>query len=152
MYNRLKKNQMPNASIYEAVGKMLLGNAVGGQKVNPALGLISQATGLVDDQEYNELLEKPLWQLTGKDHANIVRHVLIENFSSREMEPPSQKRYVYVYKGIAELFNCSRSTAQRLKLSGIIDDAVTQLNRKIIVEADLALQLVKESGKKVNEL
>ena len=53
--------------------------------------------------------------------------------------------------GIASLFGCSKSTAQRIKNSGIIDDAITQVQRKILVDADLALQLVKESGYKVGE-
>ena len=51
----------------------------------------------------------------------------------------------------ASLFGCSKSTAQRIKKSGIIDEAITQVNRKILVDADLALQLVKESEYKVNE-
>lgn len=81
----------------------------------------------------------------------MLKHVLIESFSCVEVKPISQKRYVQGYQGIATLFGCSKSTAQRIKKSGIIDDAITQVNRKILVDADLALQLVKESGYKVNE-
>lgn len=150
---QIGKETDANTSIYEAVGKMLLGNVTAGRMVNPAtLGLIDKAlkTGL--DSEYEELLEKPLWQFTGKDHEYMLKHVLMESFTSVDAEPSSQKRYVQGYQGIASLFGCSKSTAQRIKKSGIIDEAITQVNRKILVDADLALQLVKESGCKMNEL
>ena len=58
----------------------------------------------------HELLEKPVWQMTG-------------------------------------LFGCSLPTANRIKQSGKIDRAITQVGRKIIVDADLALELAgRKSG------
>ena len=51
------------------------------------------------------------------------------------------KKYVYGIRGIAELFGCSIPTASRIKQSGKIDKAVTQIGRKIIVDAELALEL-----------
>ena len=59
---------------------------------------------------------------------------------------PSQNRHVYGLDGIAKLFNCSRSTAYRIKKSGIIKDATIQYGRKIIVDVDLALELLKEQA------
>ena len=132
---QIGKETDANTSIYEAVGKMLLGNVTAGRMVNPAtLGLIDKALKTGQDSEYEELLEKPLWQFTGKDHEYMLKHVLMESFTSVDAEPSSQKRYVQGYQGIATLFGCSKST------------------RKILVDADLALQLVKESGCKMNEL
>ena len=149
---QIGKETDANTSIYEAVGKMLLGNVTAGRMVNPTpFSLISKAFNIGQDMEYEELLEKPLWQFTGKDHEYMLKHVLMESFTSVDAEPSSQKRYVQGYQGIASLFGCSKSTAQRIKKSGIIDEAITQVNRKILVDADLALQLVKESGYKVNE-
>lgn len=52
-----------------------------------------------------------------------------------------EKRYVYGIAGIARLFNCSIPTANRIKASGKIDVAITQIGRKIIVDADLAIEL-----------
>lgn len=150
---QIGKETDANTSIYEAVGKMLLGNVTAGRMVNPAtIGLIDKALKTGQASEYEELLEKPLWQFTGKDHEYMLKHVLMESFTSVDAEPSSQKRYVQGYRGIASLFGCSKSTAQRIKKSGIIDEAITQVNRKILVDADLALQLVKESGCKMNEL
>ena len=144
--------QSVSPSVYEAVGKLLLSNAVAGSPLKPVVGLNDKVTCSDDDPEYVALLNKPLWQFTGKDHAYLMKHVLMESLSVESTEPSSQKRYVQGYQGIASLFGCSKSTAQRIKKSGIIDDAITQVNRKILVDADLALQLVKESGCKMNEL
>lgn len=144
--------QSVSPSVYEAVGKLLLSNAVAGSPLKPVVGLNDKVTCTDDDPEYVALLDKPLWQFTGKDHAYMMKHVLMESLSVESTEPSSQKRYVQGYQGIATLFGCSKSTAQRIKKSGIIDEAITQVNRKILVDADLALQLVKESGCKMNEL
>ncbi len=51
------------------------------------------------------------------------------------------KKYVYGIRGIAGLFNCSMPTANRIKASGRIDGAITQIGRKIIIDADRALEL-----------
>ena len=52
--------------------------------------------------------------------------------------------------GIAKLFGCSLPTANRIKKSGKIDKAITQIGRKIIVDAELALELAgkKTGGRK----
>ena len=154
MYKKIiSKQQGANASMYEAVGKMLLGNAIAGRMVNPAaLSLITKAVSKEQDPEYEELLEKPLWQFTGKDHEYMLKHVLMESLSvDGNSQPSNKKYYVQGINGIANLFGCSKSTAQRIKNSGVINDAITQVQRKILVDADLALQLVKESGYKVSE-
>lgn len=55
--------------------------------------------------------------------------------------PEKAKRLVYGISGIAQLFNCSMTTANRIKASGRIDDAITQHGRIIVVDADKALVL-----------
>lgn len=65
-----------------------------------------------------------------------------QDASSAQPAPgKNEKRYVYGIRGIAQLFNCSMPTANRIKASGKIDGAITQIGRKIIVDADLALEL-----------
>jgi len=54
--------------------------------------------------------------------------------------PETSKRLVYGLHGIRNLFNVSHATAQRYK-DTIIKDAVSQNGRKIIVDADRALEL-----------
>ena len=55
--------------------------------------------------------------------------------------PEKAKRLVYGIAGIAQIFNCSMTTANRIKASGRIDDAITQYGRIIVVDADKALVL-----------
>lgn len=55
------------------------------------------------------------------------------------------KEFVYGLDGIAKLFGCSKTTANRIKQSGKIDGAITQVGNLIIVDAKKALQL---AGKK----
>ncbi len=61
----------------------------------------------------------------------------------------TKKRHVYGIAGIAKLFGCSVPTASRIKKSGKINRAITQIGRKIIVDAELALELAgrKDGGR-----
>jgi hypothetical protein len=65
-------------------------------------------------------------------------------------EQVAERRYVYGIRGIAGLFGCSLPTANRIKASGKIDKALRQVGRKIIVDADLALDLagLKAGGRR----
>lgn len=94
----------------------------------------------------DELMSKPVWQMTGRELMFLQSH----NTKSDEVKPQpivdTSKKYVYGLPGIARLFGCSIPTACRIKWSGKIDRAVTQIGRKIIVDADLALEL---AGKKI---
>lgn len=58
-----------------------------------------------------------------------------------QAQPKEEKRLVYGIAGIAQIFNCSMTTANRIKASGRIDDAITQHGRIIVVDANKALQL-----------
>ncbi len=66
---------------------------------------------------------------------------VLEPTTTPEPTQRAEKRYLYGYSGIAELSNCSIPTAARIKASGKIDGAIKQIGRKIIVDADLALEL-----------
>lgn len=80
--------------------------------------------------------DTPIWQLT------VFQFIqLIEKHMRIAVTPNPEKRYVYGIDGIADLFNCSRSKAVRLKQSGIIDAAIKQNGRTIIIDADLAIKL-----------
>jgi hypothetical protein len=97
----------------------------------------------------HELKLKPLWQMTGEEFL-----FLQENGGQREtvasVTVSSNKKFVYGIRGIAQLFGCSMPTANRIKKSGKIDKAITQIGRKIIVDAELALELAgrKTGGRK----
>ena len=81
--------------------------------------------------------------MTGEDLLFLAQHGNMS--TSRESTKTSiakeEKRYVYGLAGIARLFGCCLPTANRIKQSGKINHAITQIGRKIIVDADLALEL-----------
>lgn len=88
------------------------------------------------------MIEKRIIDMTGEEFAEV----LIDVFKrlSKEDAPMQARRYVYGIAGIAQLFNCSTTTANRIKASGKIDKAISQCGRMITVDADLALQLMKK--------
>lgn len=67
--------------------------------------------------------------------------ILEQRYGLSAISRPQGKRYVYGIAGIAELFNFSKSSAARLKKSGKIDEAITQVGQLIIVDAQKALEL-----------
>lgn len=58
-------------------------------------------------------------------------------------EVPSTKRYVYGLRGIRDLFNVSHVTAQRYK-DTFLADAIVQRGRKIMIDADKAIELYNQ--------
>lgn len=53
-----------------------------------------------------------------------------------------QKNLVYGLEGIKTLFGCSTTTAWRIKNSEWIRPAISQVGRKIVVDADLAISRI----------
>ena len=90
----------------------------------------------------NKNLNTPIWQLTVGEflelHAKTETPKEVVVVSSN-----TEKRYVHGYNGLAELFGCSETTAGTILASGVIDKAVSQVGRVIVIDAPLALQLTK---------
>lgn len=87
--------------------------------------------------------DKLLFQMTGKEFLFLQQQSKNSNTSKPEELPVINKNYVYGIKGIAKLFGCSISSANRIKKEGIIEEAIIQNGRKIIVDAELAISLMK---------
>lgn len=92
----------------------------------------------------NEILEKQFFAMTGAE--------IIELFSSIvpfEQKPQvkdfTTEKYVYGISGLANLLGCGKTKAQEIKNSGTIDDAIIQNGKKLIINADLALELLKKN-------
>ena len=83
----------------------------------------------------NELLSKQIGEMTGQEFLELL-------------QVETSKKYVYGIKGLSELFDCSIPTANRIKASGKIDKAIKQIGRKIIVDAELALELAGDKKRR----
>lgn len=92
----------------------------------------------------NQLLQKPIAMMTGEEFCFLIAKYVESTEKSTSQVAP--KGNFYGIEGIARVFGCSVPTANRIKKSGIIDKAITQIGRKIVVDAALALSLAKESG------
>ena len=93
---------------------------------------------------FSQLLQKPIAMMTGEELCFLITKSVITAESSSPNT--TSKGNYYGIEGIARVFGCSVPTANRIKKSGIIDKAITQIGRKIVVDADLALSLAKEAG------
>ena len=97
-----------------------------------------------------ELLSKPVWQMTGEEFKFLSKHASRQTETQPQPITDTERKYVYGILGIAKLFGCSLPTANRIKKSGKIDKAITQIGRKIIVNVELTLELAgkKTGGRK----
>ncbi|MDO5609109.1 MAG: DUF3853 family protein [Capnocytophaga sp.] len=77
----------------------------------------------------------PLWQLTVGEFIELQQHLYY--FSA--------KKYEYGLKGLAKILGCSRSKAAQIKKSGILDEAISQNGKTIIIDREKALELFKNS-------
>ena len=87
--------------------------------------------------------EKRIIDMTAGEFAEVLYSVM-QRLSNKEDERTTKRNLVYGIAGIAQLFNCSMTTANRIKASGKIDKAISQTGRMITVDADLALRLMQE--------
>ena len=94
--------------------------------------------------------DKLLLQLTGQEFVDLLREGLgLSALGYDDPEPLVVKKHlVYGMQGICDLFGCSTSTAARIKKSGVIDAAISQVGKVIVVDADLAIDLLKTSKKR----
>lgn len=86
---------------------------------------------------------RSLYTLTIGEFVELLDQHLAEVAKSgadRSVASASSGRLVFGLRGIQSLFNCSHKQAQYYK-DHIINEAVSQNGRKIVVDADLALKL-----------
>lgn len=97
-----------------------------------------------------ELKQKMLFQMNGEELMYLQRSLQMSESQQEIVAVNETKKYVYGISGIARVFGCSIPTANRIKASGKIDGAITQIGRKIIIDSELALELAgrKNGGRR----
>ena len=101
---------------------------------------------------FRDMIEnKLLLNTTTEDFIEALRLGLglafcAEDHSDLILQP--QKHFVYGLKGLCCLLGCSLSTAARIKSSGTIDAAISQQGKIIVIDADLALELLNVQKKR----
>lgn len=79
--------------------------------------------------------------LTVGEVLELVTNVLQKREPKQEAIETVERRKAYGIAGIAQIFNCSMTTANRIKKSGRIDGAISQHGRIIVVDTEKALEL-----------
>ena len=90
-----------------------------------------------------DLKQKHLFELTGEEFIFLQQNSTEPPHTEKPIENILEQ-YVYGIKGIASIFHCSIPTANRIKRSGVIDSAITQIGRKIICDREVAIELLKK--------
>lgn len=96
-----------------------------------------------------KLLQTPVCYMSGEELAFLINNLGFLNKEKESMcsTPSPDRKLAYGIKGIADTFGCSIPTANRIKKSGLIDRAISQVGRKIVLDVDLALELAGNINK-----
>ncbi|WP_302296325.1 DUF3853 family protein [Bacteroides finegoldii] len=79
--------------------------------------------------------DTPLFKLTvGELKALLQNSMLGQNIER-------QKKLVYGLQGLADLLHCTKRHASKIKSSGILNEAIKQRGRTIVIDSELALEL-----------
>lgn len=92
-----------------------------------------------------QLLEKPVCMMSGEEFVLLLQNAE-KGTAKAPVEVVPERHYEHGIAGIAKIFGCSIPTANRIKKSGVIAPAITQVARKIVVDVELALELAKKAG------
>jgi hypothetical protein len=97
-------------------------------------------------------LNTPIWQLTAGELIDCIVDYMTPEHS--EVQLPVQQetehvdRYVHGIESIAKLLGVSKTMVHEYRKKGWIEPAIRQIGRKIICDAQLALELF---GRKKND-
>lgn len=82
--------------------------------------------------------------LTVDELLRLVRAAVASSLETEKLKAAADgvsEKYAYGIPGIANLLGCSETTAKRIKRSGVIDKAIRQQGRVIVVDKEMALRL-----------
>ena len=75
------------------------------------------------------------------DRNKLISELTVGEFLDLTNNLPTKKEYVYGLKGLAKILGCSRTKASVIKQSGILDEAISQNGKIIVIDKEKALKL-----------
>lgn len=85
----------------------------------------------------------PLWQMTQGEFQAMLNCVIESKVSALVQQvldaQKSETEYAYGLKGICKIFGCGINKASEIKQSGIIDEAIMQCGRKMMIDIKKAI-------------
>ncbi len=106
---------------------------------------------MIMEAQANFTADTPLWQLTVGQFTELVESK-VKALLQQQQQPTQQagqdKRYAHSIDELAAALGVSSVTAQSIKNSGAIDGAVSQWRRTLIIDIDLAIDLLRKSNRR----
>ena len=101
--------------------------------------IIQNLTNMIKE----EILNKPIMTMTGREFLELFGKAINTPAKVKDF---SQTECVFGLDGLASLIGCKKTKAQQVKNSGILDDAIIQNGRKLIIDKNKALELLKANA------
>lgn len=90
----------------------------------------------------------PIWQLTVGELMELIQRCHDANEKKKTaVQPPKYDRPIHGIEGLAEFLGISKGKAMSLRRSGKIDQATTQLGRRLVFDPEKLMKLLE--GKRV---
>lgn len=77
--------------------------------------------------------------MTGEEILMLFSAIKETKAEHKDLTKP---HYAHGIKGLADFLGCGKTKAQAVKNSGVIDDAIVQNGRKIIIDKNKAFELL----------
>jgi hypothetical protein len=84
----------------------------------------------------------PIWQLTVGEFKDLIRTTAVTTLPTEKHAEPGE--FVYGISGLASLLKVSKTTAQKIKSSGLLDQAITQVGRQTIIDRKKTLAILQK--------
>lgn len=110
---------------------------------------------IIDSKKIEELLGKPIWQLTGREFCELTQYA--NGLSGGQVGTDGRRTLVNGVQELADALSCSPSTIYSLMRTarkedgsasdgGILKDAiVSRIGRKIVFDVEFARELASSS-------
>ena len=85
----------------------------------------------------------PLWQMTQGEFQSMLNRAIESKVAALVQQAldaqKTETEYAYGLKGLCKIFGCGINKASEIKQSGIIDDAIMQCGRKMMIDIKKAI-------------
>ena len=87
----------------------------------------------------------PIWQRSVGEFKELLHHKAPQVVATPTEHQAGE--FVYGIAGLARFLQVSKTTAQKLKSSGALDKAITQVGRQTIINKTQVLEILKKHNK-----
>ena len=95
--------------------------------------------------EINELLDRPIWQMTGREFCVLAQYA---NGGQAQAAPAGGRKLCTGVRALAEYLGCCEATIYILKKDGVLDAAIiSQIGKRIVFDGEKARSLAEERQK-----